>query len=69
MELTSWQSVVDCFTTIFTAAQNFLATIWPVIEILRSLIVHLSIRRRIWTSMDAVYSYRCGFVCLYLRCF
>ena len=29
MESTSRQPVVDCFATILTAAQKFLATIWP----------------------------------------
>jgi len=32
------QLVIDCFAMILTPAQNFLATIWPLIEILRSLV-------------------------------
>jgi len=39
MESTSWQPVVGCFATILTAAQNFLASICPLIEILRSLVL------------------------------
>ena len=42
MESTLRQPVVDCFATIFTALQNFLATIWPFIDILRSLVVYVN---------------------------
>ena len=38
MESASCQPVVDCFATILTVVQNILATIWPLIKILRSLV-------------------------------
>ena len=37
-ESRSRQPLVDYFATILPPAQNFLATIWPLIEILRSLV-------------------------------
>ena len=37
-ESRSWQPLIDYFTTILLAAQNFFATIWAPIEILRSLV-------------------------------
>ena len=42
MESTLRQPVVDCFATILTAAMHFLATIWPLIEFLRSLVVYVN---------------------------
>jgi len=44
MESTPGQPAVDCFATILTASQNFLATIWPLIEILRSLVLLHTVR-------------------------
>ena len=42
MESTSRQPAIDCFATIMTTAQNFLATTWPFIDILRSLVVYVN---------------------------
>jgi len=42
MESTLRLPAVDCFSMILTAAQNFLATIWPLIEFLRSLVVYVN---------------------------
>jgi len=41
-ESRSRQPVVDRFATILTPAHNFLATIWPFIDILQSLVVYVN---------------------------
>ena len=40
--------VVDCFATILTAAHNFLAMIWPLVEILRSLVVYMHHHNKVY---------------------
>ena len=45
MESTSCQPVVDCVATILTAALISLATIWPLIDILPSLVNYAYIDR------------------------
>ena len=45
------------------AAHNFLATIWPLIEILRSLVLHFMVWETVWRwLLDDQFSYRFVFV-------
>ena len=66
MESTSEQPVVDCFATIFTAAQNFLAPIWPFIDILRSLVVVVNHHNKDYRRKTPC-DWRCGDDAAYVK--